>query len=220
MNENLTRPIIFLVIDDHELLLGGTQEVLKKNYTGSQVHTARTSVEALERLQSIQPDLIVIDLSIPEKKGTIAQIEIGLSLLQTIMKNFPNFNLMVQSSNLKSLIRIKHDIDGYLGGFTLVDKGLPESEIIERVNWALQGITHTKDLNIGLEVKPEWLEVLRLAFEEGLQDKAIAKQINVSERMIRHYWTKLQDALGVYPEEDKNLRILTFKRAREEGLID
>lgn len=219
MDKNSTRSIIFLVIDDHELLLGGTQEVLKKNYTGSRVHTARTSVEALERLQSIHPDLIVIDLSIPENKGTTAQIEIGLSLLQTIMKKFP-FNLMVQSSNLKSLIRIKHDIDGYLGGFTLADKRLPESEIIERVNWALQGITHTKDLKIGLEVKPEWLEVLRLAFEEGLQDKAIAKQLNVSERMIRHYWTKLQDALGVYPEEDKNLRILTFKRAREEGLID
>jgi DNA-binding NarL/FixJ family response regulator len=220
MNKIPNRSLIFLVIDDHELLLGGTQEVLRKNYIGSQVHTARTAIEALEQLQNICPDLIIMDLSIPEQKGMIAQTEIGLSLLQKIIKKTPNFNLMVQSSNLKSLIRIKHDIDGYLGRFTLADKGLPEREIIDRVNWALQGITHTKDLNIGVEVKPEWLEVLRWAFEEGLQDKAIAKQINVSERMIRHYWTKLQDVLGVYPEEDKNLRVLTFKRAREEGLID
>jgi len=62
--------------------------------------------------------------------------------------------------------------------------------------------------------------LLRLAFEEGLQDKAIAQKMNIAERTVRHYWTKLQDVLEIYPEDSKNLRILTLKRAREEGLID
>jgi DNA-binding NarL/FixJ family response regulator len=53
-----------------------------------------------------------------------------------------------------------------------------------------------------------------------LQDKAIAKRMNLSERMVRHYWTKVQDALEIYPEKDKNLRVLTLKRAREEGLLN
>jgi DNA-binding NarL/FixJ family response regulator len=61
---------------------------------------------------------------------------------------------------------------------------------------------------------------LRLAFKEGLQDKAIAEEINVAERTVRHYWTKVQDALEVYPEAGKNIRIQTEIRAREEGLID
>jgi DNA-binding NarL/FixJ family response regulator len=73
---------------------------------------------------------------------------------------------------------------------------------------------------MGLEVKPEWLEVLKLAFDEGLQDNAIAERMYKSERLIRHYWTKIQDLLEVYPEKGKNLRILTLKRAREAGLID
>jgi hypothetical protein len=64
------------------------------------------------------------------------------------------------------------------------------------------------------------LRVLTLAFEEGLKDKAIAERMNVSERMIRHYWTKIYDLLGVYPDANKNLRIQTKIRAREEGLID
>jgi hypothetical protein len=38
--------------------------------------------------------------------------------------------------------------------------------------------------------------------------------------MVRHYWNKVQDALGVYPDEGKNIRIQTQIRAREEGLID
>jgi DNA-binding NarL/FixJ family response regulator len=64
------------------------------------------------------------------------------------------------------------------------------------------------------------MEVLRLAFKEGLMDKAIADEMKVAERTVRHYWTKVQDALGVYPEAGKNIRIQTEIRAREEGLID
>ena len=85
------------------------------------------------------------------------------------------------------------------------------------------GLTHTKDIkgiHSGLEVKIEWLKVLNLAFEEGLQDKAIAENMCISERMVRHYWSKLQDVLNVYPEEGKNIRIKTEIKARAEGLID
>jgi DNA-binding NarL/FixJ family response regulator len=93
--------------------------------------------------------------------------------------------------------------------------------MLDKVAWALQGIIYTpKDMRTVLEVKPEWLKVLQLAFQEGLQDKAIAERMNVSERTVRHYWTKVQDALGVYPDPGKNIRIQTEIRAREEGLID
>jgi DNA-binding NarL/FixJ family response regulator len=44
--------------------------------------------------------------------------------------------------------------------------------------------------------------------------------MNLSLRTVRHYWTKVQDVLGIYPEDGKSLRIQTEKRAREEGFID
>ena len=93
--------------------------------------------------------------------------------------------------------------------------------MLTKVDWALQGIIYTpRDMRTGIELKPEWLQVLKLAFQEGLQDKAIAEQINVSERTVRHYWSKIQDVLGVYPDPGKNIRIQTEIRAREEGVID
>ena len=58
------------------------------------------------------------------------------------------------------------------------------------------------------------------AVSEGLNDKTIAKEMNVAERTVRNYWAKLQDVLGVYQEDGKILRIQTELRAREEGLID
>lgn len=139
------------------------------------------------------------------------------------MKSYPHLDIVVQSAHARTLVRIRPEIDSHKGGFTVADKSLSTQEMLTRVDWALQGLTHTKDIkgiNSGLEVKPEWLKVLTLAFEEGLQDKTIAERMCMSERMVRHYWNKLQDALDVYPEEGKNIRIQTEMKARHEGLID
>ena len=85
------------------------------------------------------------------------------------------------------MVRLIPEIDSHQGGFTIADKSETIETFLTRMEWAMQGLTHTKDLQSDLEVKPEWLEVLRLAFEEGLQDKAIAQSMYKSERMIRHY---------------------------------
>ncbi len=212
------------VIDDHQLILGGTLDVLRQQYPTAEFLTAKTAQDAVNQLSNAQPDLVVVDLSIPEKPGMTAQIDTGLQLLQNLMKNYPNLNLMVQSSYVKALARIRHEIDNHQGGFTVADKGLSEQEMLTRIHLAIEGGTHTRDLGRRIEVKPEWLELLRLAFEEGLTDKAIADRMVVAERTVRNYWTKVQDVLGIYPEDckkdGKNIRIETEIRAREEGLID
>ena len=77
---------------------------------------------------------------------------------------------MVQSSYIKALIRIKHEIDNHQGGFAIADKKLSENEMLMRVNLALIGATHTKDIKVGIELKPEWVDDLRLAFEDGKTD--------------------------------------------------
>ena len=212
-----------LVIDDHELVLGGTLDVLRRQYPNAEILTAQNTQGAQEQVEKFQPSLVVMDLSIPEKPEVAARTDTGIQLLRSVMKNYPTLNLLVQSAHVRTLVRIRPEIDAHKGGFTVADKSLSSKEMLTRVDWALPGLTHTKDIkgmHSGLEVKPEWLTVLSLAFEEGLQDKTIAERMCVSERMVRHYWTKVQDVLGIYPEEGKNIRIQTEMRAREEGLID
>ncbi|KAB8333485.1 response regulator transcription factor [Scytonema tolypothrichoides VB-61278] len=212
-----------VVVDDHESVLEGTISVLSSKYPDAEIITAQTAETVLNTVNTLQPDLVVMDISIPETLGTIARSDTGLQLLRNLMTNHPTLNLVVQSAHVKTLVRMRPEIDAHKGGFTVADKSLSSKEMLTRVDWALQGLTHTKDIKgtlVGLEVKREWLQVLTLAFEEGLQDKAIAERLCVSERMVRHYWTKLQDALNVYPEFGKNIRIQTEMRAREEGLID
>jgi len=210
-----------LVVDDHELVLDGTIQALKQQYPEADILTAQNSQMALKQLEYGQPDLVVVDLSMPESIGEAARPGTGIQLLKTLMERYSTLNIVVQSAHVRSLVQLKLAISSHEGGFTVADKSLPMKEMLTKVDWALQGLIFTpKEMRNGLEVKPEWLQVLQLAFQESLQDKAIAERMNVGERTVRHYWTKIQDVLDVYPDEGINMRVQTGVRAREAGLLD
>ncbi|MEQ9671812.1 response regulator [Coleofasciculus sp. G2-EDA-02] len=214
-------PRKIIIVDDHGLILEKTSEYLQQQYPEAKLFQMTTAKMTLEQVARVQPDLVAIDLSIPETDGEVARVDTGIQLLRTLMENYPTLNIFVQSSYIKALVRIKPDIDRHQGGFTLADKALFSQDMLNRIELALQGITHTKDLKLPPgEFKSEWLQVIDLAFQDGLQDKTVAEKMEVSERTVRHYWTKIQDVLNVYPEPGKNMRIQTERRAREEGFID
>lgn len=210
-----------LVVDDHESVLYATINVLKQQYPAADIFQSQTINSALNQAKSIKFDLIIVDLVMPETMGETAQTDNGIQLLKVLMRQYPSLNIVVQTANSRPLVRLKAAISNHEGGFTVADKSLPMSEMLTKVDWALKGVNYTpQEMRSGLEVKPEWLKVLQLAFKESLQDIAIANRMSVAERTVRHYWSKIYDVLGVYPDEGKNLRIQTEIRAREEGLID
>ena len=96
-----------LVIDDHAMVLGGTTTALKIHYPDAELYTAQTAQQGFEQVKVVSPDVIIIDLSMPEKTGEAAKVDTGIQLLRQIMNDFPNLNIVVQSAHVKSLIRIK-----------------------------------------------------------------------------------------------------------------
>ncbi len=215
------RPESIVIVDDHEAILEGTLSILQKRYPEAKFYTTQNAQAAQEKIENVEPSLVVMDLSIPSTGDEMAQTEIGILLLRGLMKAYPQLNFLVQSAHVRSLIRLKPAIESHQGGFTISDKSSSITEMLTRADWALQGLVYTpRDMRTNLEIKPEWLDMLLLAFQDGLQDKAIAGRMNVSERTVRHYWTRLQDSLEVYPEEGKNIRIQTEISARQAGLLD
>ena len=217
----------FFVVDSHKLYLNETVKILRSKYPQAEIITAANAIDFLNQISIYKPNLVVMDISIAEKPGEIPSVNTGMQLLKKIMLNYPQLNIVVQSAHIKKLVRMKPEIDARITGFTVADKSLSTAELLQRIDWGLQGLINTKDIpyiNSASQVKPEWLRLLDLAFKEGLQDRIIARHICVSERMVRHYWERLQEALGLDCDElknqGKNLRIVTQIRAREVGLID
>jgi len=211
----------FVVIDDHDSVVEGTCIVLKGEYPDAKILTASTADKVESLIAETQPNLMVMDLSIPSEPDRESHISTGLDLLTGILTTHTALNVVIQSAHVKALIRLKPLIDAHKGGFTISDKSAPSHEMLKKVDWALQGLVFTpQEMRVGLEIKREWMTMLELAFKEGLTDKLIAQKMNVSERTVRHYWTRTQDALGVYPEEGFNIRVHTHNKARQAGLLD
>ena len=211
----------FLVVDDHAMVLGGTLDILMKQYPQADIMTASTAQEALQQVAQTTPDLVIVDLVMPEAIGETPQANSGHLLLKTLMEQYPSLNIVVQSAHVRTLVWLKPSIDNHMGGFTVVDKSQPIKDLLAMVDWALHERIYTpREIRNGLQLTPAWIQVLQFAFQDSLQDKAIAKRMNVAERTVQYYWEKIRDVLEVYPEADKNLRIQTEVRAREAGLID
>ena len=213
-----------LIVDDHELILSSTIEALHKQYPSAEIRTAQTKEETLKELKELQPDLLLLDLSIPEKSGMEAETEIGVELLKDLLQQQKNLNIVVLSSNSKALVRIKSTLDSYQGGgFTVADKSSIR-DLLKKVCWAIEGITYTKnvpELQTG-ELNPEWYEVLKLA-NNGMTDEEISKKMHCHQRTISNYWGKIRDVFHVYPEsgrENSHKKLETLTKARELGFID
>jgi DNA-binding NarL/FixJ family response regulator len=95
-----------LVVDDHQLILNGTLDVLKRQYPDGEffrVKTARDVFEEITKIQAIRQDgervkaplnLIVVDLSIPADVGMTATTDTGIELIRQLFKtHIPHFNL-------------------------------------------------------------------------------------------------------------------------------
>lgn len=211
---------IFLVVDDHEAILQGTVPALKATYPSAEVLTAQDIQMAQLQMRSRPPALIVLDLSLPAKPHTLASSEVGLQFLKTLIESELAPNILVLSTNIQPLVQLKPMINAYEGGFAAMDKALPLREMLRLVDFALRGSIYLPpQLRSRTEFDPKWIEVLTLKFQEGLTDKAIAQRMRVSDRTIRNYWIRLQDALDVYDQPGKELRIQIELAARNLGLI-
>lgn len=210
----------FLVIDDHEAILEGTVPALKRAYPTVEIFTAQDIQTAQTQIGYYHPTLVLLDLSVPPKPYATASADVGIEFLKLLIESKLAPNLLVLSTNIKPLVQLKPMINAYEGGFAAMDKSSPIREMIRLVDFALRGSIYLPpELRARSEFDRKWLEVLTLKFQEGLTDKAIAERMQVSDRTIRNYWVRLQDALGIYDEPDKDLRIQIAIAARKLGLL-
>lgn len=211
----------FLVIDDHEAILAGTVPALQQRYPAAKITTAKDVQTAEQQIFSFPPDLVIVDISLPERPFATAKAEVGMQLIGRIMSSQKAPNIMVISTNIKPLVRLKPAINTYEGGFVAIDKSLPVQELLNSVELALRGSTYLPpELRTRPEFDRKWLRVIQLKYQEGLSDKAIAQAMGISDRTVRNYWVRIQDTLGVADDPNRDLRIQIQMAARKAGLLN
>ena len=214
----VTDQISVLIADDHTIVRSGVRLLLEAETDIRVVGEALNGREALELAESLQPDVVLMDITMPEMDG--------LEATKEIKTRFPQINVLVLTMHRSDeyfFEMLKAGASGY------ILKGAKTSELINAVRVVYQGEvflypTMTQKLvngylklsewdeEVGPTLSPREKEILSL-LAEGYSSKEIADRLVISPSTVHSHRGNLMDKLGL------NNRRELIQFARKRGLI-
>jgi two-component system, NarL family, invasion response regulator UvrY len=97
------------IADDHVLILEGLKKILREESDMLVVGEAHNGVETVERIRKTECDILLLDLSLPDKSG--------LEILKEVKKQFPHLHVLILSmfpEEVFAVRALKAGADGYL----------------------------------------------------------------------------------------------------------
>jgi len=208
--------IRILVVDDHVVVREGLRWMLGTEPDVDIVGEADTAAGALEAMVEIEPDLVLLDILLPDRNG--------LEALTEMRERFPEVPVLIlsmadQPEYVEGAVRA--GAAGYLV------KNAPSSELLRaiRAEHAGQGyvqseVTGPLLARFAAEVRPpdpspalspREREVIQRA-AEGLADKQISVALGISESTVKGYLRQVYEKLGA---ADRAQAVAIALRARQ-----
>lgn len=191
----MSAAIRVLVVDDHEVVRKGIAAILETEPEVEFVGEASTGEEAISRCLHLQPDIVLMDLVMPELDG--------IEAIRQIKQQGGTTRVLVLTSfatDDKVYPAIEAGADGYL----LKDSG--SETLLQAIRSVHQGQTSlhpeiTKKILRRLarkveqplapeQLTPREVDVLRLV-AQGLSNQQIADRLVVSEPTVRTHMTNI-----------------------------
>ena len=189
--------IRLLIAEDHALVRAGLSELLANREDVEVVGEAANGEEAVARAAELQPDVVLMDLSMPEVDGIAATRRISAEV--------PAANVVVLTS-FSDRERILEALDAGAVGYLLKD--LAPDELHRGVQAAARGesplapkaahavISARSEARPAVELSSREREVLALV-AAGLPNKLIARRLEISEKTVKAHLTRVFQAIGV-----------------------
>ncbi len=191
------RRIRVLVVDDHALVRSGLEQLFATTDDIELVGTACNGNEAIQRVEELRPDVVLMDLSMPELDGVEATRRISMTHPASHVLVLTSF-----SDQTRILDALGAGADGYLlkhsdpddiaeairtvhaGGSPLDPKAARMLLESRRARQAVPQLTDRER------------EVLQLV-RSGLANKQIARRLGIAERTVKAHLTSVFQRLGV-----------------------
>jgi DNA-binding NarL/FixJ family response regulator len=194
-----------LVVDDHTLFRRGIAAILTNQKNLEVVGEASDGLEAIQKAKEMTPDVILMDLNMPNCSG--------LEATQALQAQMPQINILVLTVSDKEsdlFAAMKFGARGY------ILKNTEPEELLHAIFHIAQGgvivsplmatklLTEFKDLKMGAEKKsaqkadtvlsPREGEVLQLV-AQGATNKEIGDSLFISENTVKTYLRNIMEKL-------------------------
>ncbi len=192
----MTSPVKVVLVDDHAVIRAGLERLLAGTDDIEVVGAAANGAEALEVVREIRPDVVLMDLQMPEVDGVAATRaimaeDLGVDVL--VLTSFSDSERIIAALDAGAVGYLLKDADpeDVLDGIRAVSRG--ESPIHPRAARALLGVRAGSQQ---VQLTSRESEVLGLV-REGLANKQIARRLDISERTVKAHLTSAFARIGV-----------------------
>lgn len=195
-------PIRILLADDHAVMRSGLRELLHTHPDLEVVGEARDGVETLRLAATVDPDIVLLDITMPPENGIVTA--------QRLKDAHPE---------LVVLFLTMHEDEGLLhealatGAAGYLIKRADEAELIQAIHVAMRGdiyvhpsmtrallhqavTTQHRRSAPAFTLTPRELDVLRL-LAKGNTNRQIAKLLGLSTRTVENHRANLLGKLGL-----------------------
>ena len=203
MTDGPSRPLTLLVVDDHEVVRQGLASMLDRRPGFQVVADAGTVAESIEMARRFQPDLVIMDVRLPDGSGIEACREIRAELPDTrvvMLTSYPDEEAVLSaiiagaSGYLLKQVRgrdLVTAIESVGRGDSLLDPAVTE-KVLQRVRAAASGGAS----DILAELTPQERKILLLV-AEGKTNKEIASEIFLSDKTVKNYVSSILSKLNL-----------------------
>ena len=190
-----------MLVDDHALIREGIKQLLEFDGSIDVIEQASDGAECLEKLQYVQPDILLLDINMPNVNG--------IEVLEEIKKkNIPVKVLMLTvHSEVEYLVQA---VDIGANGYILKDSG--SEELKKAIQSVMEGDSYIQpslipSLNsrlVNRDIDKEKIAALTKREMEiltqiagGMFNKEIAMNLNISERTVKNHISNIFKKIDV-----------------------
>ncbi len=192
-----------LLVDDHEVVRVGLRSLLNREPTIEVVGEAGTAAAAVAQAARLQPDVIIMDVRLPDKSGVEACREIRgadpkvqVIMLTSYADEEAIFNSIIAGASGYLLKQIRGEelvraIETVAGGQSLLDPAVTQS-VLEKMKRLASG----QRLDEMLELSAQEKRVLALV-AEGKTNREIARALGLSDKTVKNYLSHVFEKLNI-----------------------
>ena len=212
-----------LIVDDHPLFREGLKAIIATNTKYEVIGEASTGHASVKMAKELQPDLVLLDVSLPDKSG--------IQLINDILKFSSETRIMIVSMHSK----IEYIVKSFQAGATgYLAKESAADRLLEGMDYVLKG-DYFMDTSVSREVvkkladlpakekvisgsdydklTPREQEVMVL-LAEGLSANQVAEKLFISPKTAENHRSNIMRKLGLHST------IELIRYAAKLGLID
>ncbi|PCJ97379.1 MAG: DNA-binding response regulator [Flavobacteriaceae bacterium] len=189
-----------LIADNHPIVRIGVKEVLRSTKDFEVINDVSTSTELFEALKTSTPDVVMLEMDIPEING--------IATLRKIKLEYPNIKVLMysgQSEDVYALSTIRAGAFGYLSKAADLDYII---SAIKKVSKGDMFITNELAQRLAFDegtqkprrffrkLSTREVEVLKM-LASGKRNKEVAQGLNLNEKTVSTYKARLMRKLNV-----------------------